>query len=212
MNDFTKTGLDRRMVVKGAAWSVPVLAAAVATPLAAASVGNASLDWTGNAGSLASLRILNGGSVATVGLLMTMPNQFTITNGTGAINATATVTVVVGRPDGVNIPVGQAYGFGVATLNGIDVASQNSTNYQIAPIVATPYGFPVTTFTGTMPVSVGSGGVLNVPIEFGLSGISTGVAISLLTTFPVTLTVDFGGGNSYSATTSIIIPANAGIL
>lgn len=40
MNDFTKTGLDRRTVVKGAAWSVPVLAAAVATPLAAATTVN----------------------------------------------------------------------------------------------------------------------------------------------------------------------------
>lgn len=32
------TGMDRRTVVKGAAWSVPVLAAAAATPLAAATV------------------------------------------------------------------------------------------------------------------------------------------------------------------------------
>ncbi len=33
-------GISRRTIVKGAAWSVPVIAAAVATPLAAASLVN----------------------------------------------------------------------------------------------------------------------------------------------------------------------------
>lgn len=36
--ETTKNGLERRSVIKGAAWSVPVIAVAVATPLAAASV------------------------------------------------------------------------------------------------------------------------------------------------------------------------------
>jgi hypothetical protein len=38
MSDEQKKTIDRRVVLKGAAWSVPVLAAAVATPMAAASV------------------------------------------------------------------------------------------------------------------------------------------------------------------------------
>lgn len=37
---MTQNGFDRRTVVKGAAWSVPVLAAAVAAPLAAATGGS----------------------------------------------------------------------------------------------------------------------------------------------------------------------------
>lgn len=37
MEDVTKAGISRRTLVKGAAWSVPVLAAAVAVPMAAAS-------------------------------------------------------------------------------------------------------------------------------------------------------------------------------
>lgn len=37
MEDIKKTGLSRRTIVKGAAWSVPVIAAAVAVPMAAAS-------------------------------------------------------------------------------------------------------------------------------------------------------------------------------
>lgn len=41
----TKAGLSRRVVVQGAAWSIPVIALAVATPLAAAS-GDAALSFT----------------------------------------------------------------------------------------------------------------------------------------------------------------------
>lgn len=41
----TPTGLTRRTLVKGAAWSVPVVAAAVATPLAAASAALAALTY-----------------------------------------------------------------------------------------------------------------------------------------------------------------------
>ncbi|HMR48019.1 MAG TPA: hypothetical protein PKE40_02275 [Arachnia sp.] len=47
MNDFNKTGFDRRAVVKGAAWSVPVVAAAAAMPLAAATVEGADLSFGG---------------------------------------------------------------------------------------------------------------------------------------------------------------------
>lgn len=49
---LTQTGMKRRTVIKGAAWSVPVIAAAVATPLAAAS-GEPPKDATayGTAGS-----------------------------------------------------------------------------------------------------------------------------------------------------------------
>jgi hypothetical protein len=41
----TATGISRRVVVQGAAWSIPVIAAAVAAPLAAAS-GDAALNFT----------------------------------------------------------------------------------------------------------------------------------------------------------------------
>lgn len=49
--DVTKSaGLSRRTIVKGAAWSVPVIAAAVAVPMAAASAipgNNANYHWQG---------------------------------------------------------------------------------------------------------------------------------------------------------------------
>lgn len=46
--ETTKNGIERRSVIKGAAWSVPVIAAAVATPLAAASGPKAQLAFGGD--------------------------------------------------------------------------------------------------------------------------------------------------------------------
>lgn len=68
-------GLSRRAVVKGAAWSVPVIAAAVATPLAAASVAGADLTPSLSGPITLSLTAL-GLPVATINT----PNTLTITN------------------------------------------------------------------------------------------------------------------------------------
>lgn len=205
-------GIDRRTIIKGAAWAVPVMAVAVAAPLAAASVNNSGLAVTGTQTALLSLNLLDGGGVVTATALTTVPTEFTITNGAGAINQTATVTVTVGRPAGINIPVGRARGFGVYSLNGTpSTASQRTVAYQSAPIIG-QYGFPLTTFTTTLPVNVPSNGTQTVSLVMGLAGTSTGVSISALSTFPVTITVDFGNGLIRTATSSVVVPVGGGIL
>jgi hypothetical protein len=209
---LSNQGLSRRSVAKGAAWSVPVLAAAVSVPMASASTGNiAGVEWTGRTSQLINLRLLNGQNTIGISVGVTRPTQFTITNGPGAItNETANVQVVVGRPTGININVGHTYGFGVATLNGVDVAAQNKVEYKT--VLGARVGFPLTTFTGTTPVTIDSEGQLQVPIVFGLSGSRAGVSVSALARFPVTLTVEFADGSRHSASTDIVMPANAGIL
>ncbi|KJL26371.1 hypothetical protein [Microbacterium azadirachtae] len=203
--------IQRRAVLKGAAWSVPVVAAAVATPLAAASTANASIAWNGSSTSLLTLALLDGGGTLTAQVLITVPTQYTVTNGTGPLTGAATVTIAVGRPAGINIPVGQARGFGVASVDGINTtAGERTTTYQTAPIVGS-FGFPATSWTGTRTVTVASNGTLNVPVVFGLAGVSTGVAISALATFPVTLTVVLNG-RTFTSSTSISVPVGAGIL
>ena len=202
---------SRRAVVKGAAWSVPVIAAAVAAPAAVASVNNAALAVTGTQTGLLTLNLLDGGGTLTAQALTTVPTQLTLTNGAGAINQTATITVTVARPAGINIPVGRARGFGVYSYNGVNTtAGQRTTTYQTAPIIG-QYGIPTTTFTTTQNISVASNGTLNIPIVFGLAGTSTGVAISLLATFPVTITVDFGT-RTLTASGTISVPVGAGLL
>lgn len=65
------SGLSRRTVVKGAAWSVPVIAAAVAVPLAAASAGGfvnseANYYWAAESqGDYTTLSAAAGGLMAT---------------------------------------------------------------------------------------------------------------------------------------------------
>lgn len=77
-------GISRRTIVKGAAWSVPVIAAAVATPLAAASLVNDDL-----------VPALSGPISLNLGLAtVTAVNTLTITNsGTDASPAGATAVV-----------------------------------------------------------------------------------------------------------------------
>lgn len=83
-------GLTRRTVVKGAAWSVPVIAAAVATPLAAASAAGADLVPTLSGPLTLSLTAL-GLPVATV----STPTTLTISNLTAAPSTAGNTVNVV---------------------------------------------------------------------------------------------------------------------
>lgn len=207
-----KTELSRRTLVKGAAWSLPVIAVAASTPLAAASTSNADVEWTGSNTGLLSLQLLDGTGVLAAQVLITVPDEYTIANGAGAIsNENATVTITVGRPSGINLPVGRARGFGPVSVGGVPTtAGERTTTYQSVGRVE--YGFPITTWTGTRPVTIASNGQLVVPVEFGLAGKSDLVSISALATFPVTLRVGFADGSSYTDTSSISVPVGAGIL
>lgn len=202
---------SRRTVVKGAAWSMPVIAAAVAAPAAVASVSTLSLAFTASSTSLLSLRLLDGTSLLQAQALVTVPTMLTFTNGPGAVTEDALVTVSVARPAGISIPVGRARGFGVYSFDGTaTTASQRTTVYQTAPLVG-QFGSPSTTWTNSVPVTVASNGTLNLPIVFGLAGTSTGVSVSLLASFAVTVTVVIGG-RTLVATSSISVPVGAGIL
>jgi len=188
-----------------------VIAAAVAAPAAAASVNTLGLAFTASSTSLLSLRVLDGASALTAQSLVTVPTILTFTNGPGAITDNALVTVSVSRPAGINLPVGRARGFGVYSFNGsATTAAQRTTTYQSAPLLG-QYGFPSTTWSNNVPVTIAGNGTLNLPIVFGLAGTSTGVSISLLASFLVTVTVVIGG-RTLTAISSISVPVGAGIL
>lgn len=88
MND--ETGIPRRTVISAGAWSVPVIALALATPLAAASTDGGTLFVTGNA---------FGGA----GIFLTGSNY----NGFGATGdyAPGEVTITFVLPEGVEFDV-----------------------------------------------------------------------------------------------------------
>ncbi len=199
--------VERRTVLKGAAWSVPVIAVAAATPLAAASVNNASIAWNGSTTALLGLHVLDTATVITANALVTVPTQYTVTNGAGALTGAATVTITVGQPSGINLTLGRARGFGVYSVDGVTTpAGERSFNYPNAT-----FGFPNTTWTGTRNVTVASDGTLNVPVEFGLVGTHDLASIGLLGSFPVTLTVLLNG-KTFTSSSTIDVPVGAGIL
>ena len=79
MTEVNKKSLDRRSIVKGAAWSAPVLAATIATPLAAAST-QARLDLNAACVQVAGISLLPGFNVTNVGTETYNPaNDGTIT-------------------------------------------------------------------------------------------------------------------------------------
>ncbi|MDU0344781.1 hypothetical protein RWH44_03585 [Microbacterium sp. KSW2-29] len=204
-------GIERRTVLKGAAWSVPVIAAAVAAPAASASVNNANALLTNNVTSLLALNVLDSATVLTAAVAITVPTTLRITNGAGALSGNATVTITVGRPGGIDVSVGRAYGFGVYRFDStLTTSGQRTATYQSAPIVG-QYGFPVTTFTTTKNVSVASGGTLDIPVEWGLAGNRTGLSINALASFPISVSVVIAG-RTLAASGSILVPVGAGIL
>lgn len=201
----------RRTIVKGAAWSLPVVAAAMAAPLAAASVNNASLAFTKRTASLVNLRLLDGTSTLTAKVLTTIPTQLTLNNGPGALVGLANIVVSVGYPSGVNITLGRARGFGVDTYDSVPSTSGQRTAIYQKGLTHTRYGFPLTTFTTTQNIDVVSNGQFVFPIKFGLAGSSTGISISALTSFPVTITMIING-KTFTASSTISVPVGAGIL
>lgn len=201
----TRGGMERRTVLKGAAWSVPVIAAAVAAPSASASLNNANLVWSASSTSLLPLRVLSSQTVLTAGALVTVPTVLSIVNGAGALSGEAVVTISVARPTGLNITVGRAHGFGVDTFNSVAATpSQRTATY------VNNLGFPSTTFTTTQTVSVASGATLNLPVVWGLAGSRAGLSIDVAASFAVTATVTIGG-KTFTAPSTISALAGAGI-
>ncbi|MDQ0726299.1 hypothetical protein [Microbacterium sp. W4I20] len=130
-------GFSRRTVVKGAAWSVPVIAAAVATPLAAAStVDLGAFALNGSCGTLGLLGpgftltagpteplpvgttiTISGGGIANIGV-------FSVTGGTAAVNVLSptsrSIVLTAAVPAGATIAVRTTLSISVAfTLNAV---------------------------------------------------------------------------------------------
>lgn len=150
------SGFSRRTVVKGAAWSVPVIAAAVATPLAAASVvdvGAFELDGT-------------------CGILGVLGPGFTL-------QASATEALPVGTT--VTITGSGVANIGVFSVTGgtanVDVLSP--TSRQITLTTAVPAGATID-FRTTLSISVAFtlNAVAALPSGFSGTGAKTAGSVS----------------------------------
>ncbi|MDP9982298.1 hypothetical protein J2W14_001686 [Pseudarthrobacter oxydans] len=107
-----KVSFDRRAVVKGAAWSVPVIAAAIAAPAAAASTPPS-----------AKLSGVYAGSLSPNNKKLTAPSGLDILNTSGVpgsdnVTVTVTITRTAGSP-----------GVFIASLGGVPPTSGTGTAY-----------------------------------------------------------------------------------
>lgn len=201
----------RRSVIRAAAWAAPAVTLASAAPSFAASAGSIeSLTVSDEETSLLSLRLLDGGGgLVTAQALVTVPTEITATTAAGGPVTDATIQVTVGRPAGINLPIGRARGFGVAAFNGVDTTAGSRT-VTYATALGSQVGFPTTTWTGTI-TSLPAGTATALPLEFGLAGTNSGISVSLLASFPVTVAVT-ANGVTETATTQVRVPVGAGIL
>ncbi|WP_136044435.1 hypothetical protein [Microbacterium sp. K41] len=143
-------GISRRTVVKGAAWSVPVIAAAVATPLAAASLTDSDLVPALSGPITLSLGVgpLAVASIATV-------NTLTITNDGPAASPAGATTTIQYTPSLLTLNIGPVAGVTVAGTDG---------NYTLT-LPSIPAGGNVVINLGTTLDSL-----LNLSIVTGLLG------------------------------------------
>ncbi|GGM42708.1 hypothetical protein [Microbacterium saperdae] len=139
-------GLSRRTVVKGAAWSVPVIAAAVATPLAAASGGDVEVGAFTTAGTCGVLGVIGPGFTLTASATAPLPvGTSVIITGSGVANigvfsvtgGTASVAVLSGTSRQITLtselPAGATIAF--RTTLSISVA------FTLNEVVSLPTGY-----------------------------------------------------------------------
>ena len=148
------SGFSRRTVVKGAAWSVPVIAAAVATPLAAASnveVGAFALD-----GSCGVLGVLGPGFTLEASATEALPVGTTITiSGSGIANIG--VFSVTGGTAAVNVlsPTSTQIVLTTAVPAGATIAFRTTLSISVAFTLNAVAALP-TGFTGTGAKTAGA--------------------------------------------------------
>ncbi|GAA3930623.1 hypothetical protein [Microbacterium soli] len=211
------TELSRRSLVKGAAWSLPVIAVAAATPMAAASLTNATVSFDGTTTNLAEISLLDGSDVLIADVLPTFPNNVVIENGPGTLEGPLTGLVTITWASGLPASVlssGVARGFGVMDIPGATLGARTITEKTIVDLGLIKVGVNETsqTFTIDDPSIAGNAQKVLGQIVYGATS-NSGVTINVFMTFTVTVTI-FSNGTVVDspASATITIPLGAGLL
>lgn len=168
-------GFSRRRVVAGVAWSLPVIATAIAAPAAAASVVPASVNLA------AATPITVGGATPATG---TAPTGFDVQTGTNFTGTSVSYTVVIeSQVQNQKALISIA---SVSPGSGTTTFPQNKKN---------------TTFTGTFPTQPGS---QSVHVSF-LGFNYTEAATKGTFTYNVTLTMTIAGSSSIVKTSTLSV-------
>ncbi|MGV2982670.1 hypothetical protein ACNPNP_03095 [Microbacterium sp. AGC85] len=203
-------GIPRRTIVKGAAWSVPVIAVAIATPLAAASVGGVTLEFTNGPYSVngcsdltdVTIAVTTDGTTPAAGAAVTVVLPDGLSWADGATGPRAFVSdpngnVVLPAIRATNVsgtPTLAASTPGANASAPVTVAAQVGAKiYNIAPDeIHTASGVPLGS------VAVGHGTYLSPAGELMFFNTGNGTAMPLATDVTSGTTVLLGGTQSYS--------------
>lgn len=215
ISETTSSGLSRRTITKTAVWSVPVVAAALAAPSAAASVGNASISLQGASADLLALGLLNGSGTVTSGVAITVPREIDLSNGPGVLDGPLTgianITWASGVPLGL-LGNSTSRGFGIISISGATVDSRTDTIREIADLgLVSASVHETSTSFALNAVDVASNDSLTLPITFGLTSRS-GVTINVAMTFTVTVSIFSGATLVGTDARNIRVLLGAGVL
>lgn len=215
-------GLSRRTLIKGAAWSIPVIAAATAMPLAAASIGATTAAWVGGASQLLSLDVLTPGDTISAAVLPTAPTMLQVKNATpGAVpNVTIRFDVVQTTRPVLGLGIGSTRvmrGFSPSAVTGTAAGTLSTTEEVFNPTIPLGTYYRTNTSRTFTLGTVNGGQTINLPVTWGATERkATGLAladISLAVDFSVTVTFLSGSTTFAQLTTPPIqLLANAGIL
>lgn len=155
VSETTAIGIGRRNLIKGTAWAVPVIAVAVATPLAAASTSTQTLEFTQPSYSAdrcgvltgVQVRVTDGGAAAAgASVTVTLDDGYTFVDGSTSHTAVTGASGLLTLPD-INVPV--AGGNTVLTAT-------SGANSVSAPVAAPAAGGAILNgATGTTPTPDG---------------------------------------------------------
>ncbi|GAT72206.1 hypothetical protein MHM582_0679 [Microbacterium sp. HM58-2] len=185
-----KDGVSRRTLVKGAAWSLPVIAVAAATPLAAAST----VTWNGAVTGVCTndydISVLEG--IVGAGLVGTVESALALLGITAGATRGFNITATQG-----DIPAGTQYVLtdpnALLTLSGLEAV----VSATVAGIATTAGGFILTL---TNPIPQGSTVFINVYDAL--------INVGALSSFTLTqTTADANGGDNTGSTGSLAAAA-----
>jgi len=159
--------VERRTVLKGAAWSVPVIAVAAATPLASASVA-----WNGAVSAFCTNQYDISALTSIVGAGLTGTVQAAL--GLLGINAGATRGFTITAATGT-IPAGTQYTISdpnaILTLSGLQALAIAG----VAGIVAVAGGY---SFTTSAPITQGNSITVDIYKAIANAGVASGLTIT----------------------------------
>ena len=184
-----ENGVSRRRVVAGVAWSLPVIATAIAAPAAAASGVSATAALTGPGSSISF--VSSSGTGTGTNRTGTGPTGFQITNSgttfTGAVSGTVNIKPTATVAAGAGVQSIQA---GSTTLT-LSVASYSGTHEYNATF----------TYSG----GVNAGQTLNFPMSFQYERISGSQPSKVTYNYTLTITLRLPDGTSRIVTGALTV-------